>query len=208
MIGMMTRFLIFFAIGLSSILVLPSAKADLPNFAKVSDGVYRGGRPTTNDDIVELKKNGIRTIINLQGGDLRNPLFRKIVERTEPGELQENIDLERTRATEAGIQFLNFPLDSLGKVNKHDDASINKILSILNDPNFMPVFVHCEHGRDRTGLIVSLYRVKTMGVGIHQAHEEWETYGHEEVDSIFTGHLDVYFYKKALSFRNSRNRLN
>jgi tyrosine-protein phosphatase SIW14 len=43
----------------------PIVKNGLPNFFKVSDSLYRGAQPT-KDGFLELKKMGIKTIINLR----------------------------------------------------------------------------------------------------------------------------------------------
>lgn len=188
-------------IGASLICGSFAANAEIPNFHQVNSGIFRGGRPTSEADMGLLKASGIKTIINLQGGDLKNPLLRKFVAKLEPGELPQNINAESSWAKAAGIQFFNFPLDSIGDVTKKENVEIESILSILNDEKYFPVFVHCEHGKDRTGMIISLYKVQNTSIGIHAAHEEWESYGHEEINSLFTRHLDTYFYKKAIQLR-------
>jgi protein tyrosine/serine phosphatase len=38
---------------------------------------------------------------------------------------------------------------------------VNQIEAIMADHARRPIFVHCQHGEDRTGLIVGLYRVET-----------------------------------------------
>ena len=37
--------------------------------------------------------------------------------------------------------------------------TVNAALALLNDAEAGPVFIHCLHGKDRTGLIIGLYRV-------------------------------------------------
>jgi protein tyrosine/serine phosphatase len=38
---------------------------------------------------------------------------------------------------------------------------VNQIEAIMADHARRPIFVHCQQGEDRTGLIVGLYRVET-----------------------------------------------
>ena len=56
-----------------------------------------------------------------------------------------------------------------------------------------PVYIHCEHGADRTGLLAALYRVKVQGWAPEDAKTEWEAHGHNCLSRIFTGYLDDYF---------------
>jgi protein tyrosine/serine phosphatase len=44
-----------------------------------------------------------------------------------------------------------------------EEEEMIKVLQILMDPNRTPVFVHCQHGADRTGLICAAYRLVICG---------------------------------------------
>ena len=60
------------------------------------------------------------------------------------------------------------------------------------------VFIHCQHGKDRTGLLAALYRVKYQGWTPEQAHKEWAALGHSGMlDTLFTGKMDNYFWKAS-----------
>ena len=52
------------------------------------------------------------------------------------------------------------------------DVQINQILSALADTNNFPIFIHCHHGQDRTGLIIGLYRVEAQGWAPAKAYQE------------------------------------
>ena len=43
---------------------------------------------------------------------------------------------------------------------------VEAFLKIVTNPGNQPVFVHCQHGADRTGTMVAIYRVVI---------EDWET---------------------------------
>jgi len=170
------------------------------NFSQVNKGIYRGARLTSTDALQYLKSIGIKNIINLQGGDL-NSRYAKIIPWAEPGEMPEVIAGEREAATTSGIGYLHSPLNSLEPVTIDEDKAINEVLEFMHDKNNQPVFIHCEHGADRTGLLVALYRVKYEKVDVETAREEWIRNGHNRLHQIFTGDLDEYYYEKVKEFK-------
>ncbi len=93
------------------------------NFHKVSDNLYRGHQPT-EQGLAELKKLGIKTVINLR--TLHS-------DREQIGNTQ--LDYERLKMK---------PWDP-------DDDEVIKFLRIVADTNSASVFVHCHYGADRTG---------------------------------------------------------
>ena len=122
-----------------------SDQIPIKNFAEVSPSVYRGAAP---DDAgtAYLKSLGLKTDIDLES--FRWPVV-----------------LDELKNDEADdILFVSEPLFSLPgifsfiqpPITKH---RINKILELMSDPARQPVYVHCELGEDRTGLVVGLYRV-------------------------------------------------
>ncbi len=55
-----------------------------------------------------------------------------------------------------------------------------------------PIYVHCEHGKDRTGLVIALYRMRADGWSQEQAAAEMKEMGHTGLlDELFTGHMDL-----------------
>jgi protein tyrosine/serine phosphatase len=187
-------------------LALPShaAPADttISNFSKVNDVLYRGGRPKPAD-LSYLQSLNVRTVINLQGGDLNNPWYRAFMKWWEPGELASAIAAEMNLSESLGLRFFSKPLDAIDPVSDEDDVHIDEILTIMGNPAAQPVFVHCEHGVDRTGLIIALYEVKYMGMSPLDAYNEWRAVGHKGIGTVFTGHLDEYYWRKV-GLRNPR----
>lgn len=172
-----------------------ASRANIQNFSKVTDGIYRGARPT-DGNIGFLSESGIKTIVNLQGGDLNNFGLGGIIGWYEPGELPAAINHERATSEALNIRFYNFPLNALAPVNAAEDEEIDQILSIMENPEMLPVFIHCEHGKDRTGLLIALYRVKVQKWTSHDAFTEWFNSGHTNISSMYTGGLDYYFFQK------------
>ena len=174
-----------------------AARDSLPShFSEVDPGFFRGGRPSSAQ-LENLRAMGIRTEISLQGGDLENSAYAALIRFWEPGETPEAIAAERTAASQLGIQFLNVPINSLARVTEPTDRAIWQVLAILTNPAARPVYLHCEHGKDRTGLIVALYRVQQQNWLVQKAYDEWRSQGHDEIHKLFTGYLDEYFFQKT-----------
>lgn len=146
----------------------PQLSGAIPNFHEVDPGIYRGAQPA-GDQFNGLKEMGIRTILKLN---------------------TENLDEERAAASTAGIKLVEVPLSG---VFAPSDQDVEKALSVVEDPSFQPVYFHCQHGADRTGLLAALHRVNKDGWSPARAHEEWTAYGH----SRFLFLMDQYFKKKT-----------
>lgn len=70
-----------------------------------------------------------------------------------------------------------------------NELQVNQILDALKNVDNFPVFIHCHHGQDRTGLIIGLYRVEVQGWTPSKAYQEMLDVGFHP--SIST--LDNYF---------------
>lgn len=126
---------------------------DLPNFGCVNSMIYRGAQPT-GEGIKELAQRGIKTIINLRNAD-------------------EKAQIEQNQAQNAGIKFINIPLNNWLSPK---DSDINRIMELLNSPENQPVFVHCKKGADRTGTVIAVYRITHDGWTAEQAKKEAKTF--------------------------------
>jgi tyrosine-protein phosphatase SIW14 len=105
--------------------------AGCPNLCKVSDTLYRGAQPTA-EGFENLKKMGIKTVINLR---------------------DHHTDKELLGST--GLCYVPIPMDTWEIQNK----IVVDFLRVATDPNAAPVFVHCQHGADRTGTMIAAYRM-------------------------------------------------
>ena len=172
----------------------------LPNLAHVEGALYRGGRPQLAAGGAEsLARLGIKRVINLQGGDLNAAVKSRwtdwptLILRMEPGEAPAAINSEKSALQQVGAELVNTPLDSLDPIDDAEAQTLDRVLKLLAGATpAQPVYVHCEHGKDRTGLVLALYRVRYDGWTEAQAADEMAAMGHVgHLDELFTGNMDL-----------------
>ncbi len=126
----------------------------LANVGKVAPGVYRGAQPDAAG-YATLKKLGIKTVINL---------------RTSAS--------EKKAVEEAGMRSIEVPMEMS---TDHLAAKVDRVVALMADPANQPVFVHCRHGQDRTGIVVAAYRMKVEGWRLADAEAEMQAFGFNDV---------------------------
>lgn len=125
----------------------------IANFGRVNATLWRGAQPDETG-FENLKKLGVTTIINLRMTD-------------------DVVAGEQAAAHRLGLRYINVPLPGLSAPDRADVARI--LALIAQEPG--PVFVHCEHGADRTGTIVACYRISHDHWTAEQALAEAKLYG-------------------------------
>jgi len=129
------------------------AQLGIVNFGKVSETLYRGAQPDAAG-IESLRRLGVKLIINLRG---TNDVWNR----------------EAAAACANGIAYTNVPMHGLGRPS---GEQIRSVLSLI-DSSPGPVFVHCQHGCDRTGTVIACYRVTHDKWTCDQATAEAARYG-------------------------------
>jgi protein tyrosine/serine phosphatase len=124
-------------------------KPGLLNFYQVSTNFYRGAQPSTQG-IAELRAIGIKTVLNLRSFHSDNNLL-------------------------AGSGFKQARLHM--KPWHAEDEDVVEFLKVVTNTNNLPVFVHCLHGSDRTGMVCAMYRVVVCGWTKEAAIEEMKQGG-------------------------------
>ncbi|MGN6550600.1 MAG: tyrosine-protein phosphatase [Pararhizobium sp.] len=115
------------------------------NFHTVAAGrFYRSGQLSAAQIAHDVKKYGIRTIVNLRGENAGRPWY----------------DAEVAEAKKLGVTHIDFRMSSRKQLAPDEVA---KLLAIFRTAE-KPILVHCEGGADRTGLASSLY-VAAIGKG-------------------------------------------
>jgi protein tyrosine/serine phosphatase len=126
----------------------------LSNVGRVAPGVYRGAQPKP-DGYATLKAMGIRTIINLR-----------------------LLHSEREAVTAAGMRSIEIPMNTFKDVNLE---KVKRVIGFIRDPANQPVFVHCAHGQDRTGIVVAAYRMEADGWSREDAIAEMQAFGFNDI---------------------------
>ena len=172
---------------------LKNAEANITNFHVVDNGIYRGGRPT-GGALRILQELGVKNVVDLQGGDLKDSDFGWVAGVIEPGEEPSWINYESRKVKSLGMSFVHVPLNSLDAISVDEGSGIGRLLKFISEPANQPVYIHCEHGVDRTGLVVALYRVYFDHWTRKAAHDEMVEMGHGTINSIVTGDMDGFFW--------------
>jgi protein tyrosine/serine phosphatase len=153
------------------------AKVRIKNFGRTSDNYFRGAQPESRD-YPDLAGLGVRTVIDL----------------TRDGRPDEQAFVQR-----AGMKFYRIPLTTS---ERPSEAAVAQFLKLVNDPANQPVFVHCQGGRHRTGVMTAVYRMTRDGWSADRAYEEMKRYHFES----FPGHpvLKQFVYDYYVKLGDTR----
>ena len=152
-------------------MTISSAEIPITNFHQVADGLYRGGRPS-RDGLKALSNVGFKTVLSFR--------WRKAP-----------IAVERAYVEELGMKFINIPLN-YWSLPKQDE--VDAFFEIVDDARHYPIFVHCFHGADRTGLLMAIYRVVRCGWSFQDAYKEMVACGFHR---FRTQHYKWHLWKLA-----------
>lgn len=125
----------------------------LTNFRKVSNVLFRSAQPDKLG-MKELKKMGIKTIINLR-----------------------SFHSDRDEIGDTGLAYEHM----YTKTWHVEEKEIVRFLQIVSDPNKTPALVHCMQGVDRTGTMCAVYRIVVEGWDKKEAIAEMKAIGHNTI---------------------------
>jgi protein tyrosine/serine phosphatase len=103
------------------------------NLHKVTEGLYRGAQPS-REGLANLAGMGVKTVINL---------------RAFHGDDLKGLSLREIRV----------PMHAWNP----ESEDVVRVMKILSDDSGGPYLVHCQHGADRTGMIIAVYRMVIQG---------------------------------------------
>jgi protein tyrosine/serine phosphatase len=128
----------------------PTDKVTIANFEVVNPAmaVYRGGQPISDSEWQGLADLGIQHIIKLNG------------------------DTEGSDADAAKFGMGVYPFYISLADQPVGEPSLQTVRDAVEMMRKGNCFVHCEHGQDRTGLVVACYRVWVQGHSKRAAQEE------------------------------------
>jgi protein tyrosine/serine phosphatase len=138
----------------------------LPQFGAISEQLSRGAQPT-DEGFVELKNLGVGIVVNLRHeADL--------------------IARERGLVESQGMQYVSIPWR--GKLDPQTEQ-VAQFLRLLQANPDKRVFVHCERGSERTGVMVACYRISHEHWTADQALDEMEAF---RFRGLSFGHLKKF----------------
>ncbi len=124
------------------------------NFRRVTPWLWRGGQPGA-EGIESLAQLGARTVISLRRGKIA-------------------MNAEREKVESVGMKFVNSGL-AYWLLPKAE--VITSFIEMLDDETNHPIFLHCLHGKDRTGLMVAIFRIARQGWTFDKAYTEMKLCG-------------------------------
>jgi len=122
----------------------PLDRPGLSNLHRVSEDLYRGAQPTA-EGMRQLKAMGIKTVVNLR-----------------------ELHSDRDEIGDTGLAYEDIRMTPWDP----DDDEVVRFLQIVTDKARTPVFVHCQRGSDRTGLMCAIYRMVVEHWGREEAVAE------------------------------------
>jgi tyrosine-protein phosphatase SIW14 len=126
----------------------------LENVGRVAPGIFRGAQPG-KDGYATLKRMGIRTVIDMR-----------------------TTESEKQQVEAAGMKAIAVPI-SMSRNGLRE--KVDRVVALMADPANQPVYVHCRHGQDRTGIVVAAYRMKQQGWSLADAEAEMQAFGFNNI---------------------------
>ena len=167
----------------------PIINAELENFYKVSDKLYRSEQPD-KDAFAELQTMGIKAVLNLR---------------------KHHSDRNDARKTKIKLHHLRLSARNLTQ------EQIYKALKIIQQSD-SPILIHCWHGSDRTGAVAAAYRMVFQNWSVKQAIDEFKNGGYGYHDWAFPNLIELLetldvnglrtklgMIKKVVKVKNTRN---
>jgi protein tyrosine phosphatase (PTP) superfamily phosphohydrolase (DUF442 family) len=148
------------------------------NEHRLSANVWRSAQPGPYD-VRRLKRDGIRTIVNLRGPRQCGSYF-----------------LEKRACEKAGIRLVDFTVFSRAAPSREQLYAVKALFETVE----YPMLMHCKSGADRAGLMSALFKFLHEGVPLAEAKRQLSLrYGH--VRSADTGILDAFFERYEADMR-------
>lgn len=133
-------------------LAVKDLTGSINNFDIVSRGVWRGAAPS-DAALNDLAAHGVKTIVDLRLTGL--------------GTIE-----EQAHARKLGLNYVHIPLGYRGPTM----AKLAQFLSLVENPEAQPVYVHCRYGSDRTGTLIGCFRVVHDHWTFDQAYNEMKSH--------------------------------
>ncbi len=130
------------------------------NFHEVIAGeFYRSAQPSAQDLERYVARYGIKSVINLRGGNVRDAWYNE----------------EMAAIKALGLNYRAFPMKAARELS---EAEAQQLIDLMRDAP-KPLLIHCRAGSDRTGLAAALYLAAiTKSSKQEAAYQLGMRYGH------------------------------
>ncbi|MCL2623439.1 MAG: tyrosine-protein phosphatase [Planctomycetaceae bacterium] len=145
---------------------IPLELEGVPNFYRVTDHLYRSAQPT-KEGMENLKKYEFETVVSLR-------TF--------------NSDRHAIGASGLGYERIYMQAWHL------EEKDALRFLQIATNPKRRPILVHCQHGADRTGTVIAVYRIVVQDWDSAEAVREMKEGGYG-YHTIWNKFVDDFFKK-------------
>jgi protein tyrosine phosphatase (PTP) superfamily phosphohydrolase (DUF442 family) len=135
---------------------LATPRNDVPgvsNLAEVAPGLWRSAQPDAVG-FKNLRAMGIKTVVSLRRLSSDRPALRGL-----------------------GLRYRHIHFAPWHA----EEEDVIAFLKIATDPANQPVLVHCQHGADRTGTMVAIYRVYVQRWAMSEAMQELPRFGFHSI---------------------------
>ena len=150
---------VFILASLLQPVALPTASAKsepgIARFEQVSFDLYRGAQPV-GIEFEQLENFGIRSVMSFV---------------SKPATVVEE---ERKVVEQLGMKFYSFPMNAYLGPN---EQTLQAIFAELGRSENWPIYIHCNNGKNRTGLITGLYRIHFDYWSADSAYREMKNKG-------------------------------
>ena len=150
--------------------LLYAASDDPPLYAPLNDWLYRGGQPS-DKGFEKLKKAGIRTVVNFRNEG-------------------KWIHSEKQKVEALRMKYVSLPWNIMRPVKPE---LLDEFFKVLDDPKNRSVFFHCEHGRDRSGVMATLALMRYEGLSEEEARGQ-------ALETIHPHFRYLYFVNQKIKF--------
>jgi protein tyrosine/serine phosphatase len=146
-------------------------REQIVNFDRVNADLYRGGQPNAAA-IQWLRGIGVKSIINLR---MANDCWSE----------------EAAVAAQNGIVYTNMPLRGFTAPTMQEMGAIAAALRTLPKP----IFLHCQHGCDRTGTVIACYHIAVDSWDSARALAEAKFYGMSTFEVGMKHFVEMYRWR-------------
>jgi tyrosine-protein phosphatase SIW14 len=138
----------------------------VPNAGSVTGNLFRGAQPK-DSAYADLQKLGMNIVVDLRG---------------ESGE----VSSEKKAVEQMGMKFVSLPWSGAGLPSRDE---LLTYFTLLRDNPDKKIFLHCQYGADRTGVMIALYRIAVDHWTAEQAIKEMKDFHYH---SFMLPHLAKY----------------